>query len=134
MTSRKKRSSIMLDTSACIAFLRGRKPPDAIAERRCGISAVVAAELWAGVFHKGGDKERHKLELLLETVDVLDFDSGAAAATGKVLGELATKGKGIGDFDAQIAGHALHLNATLVTANIRHFQRISGLELFPLRL
>ena len=43
----------MLDTSACIELLRGGPPPGFLAGAACGISAVVEAELWAGVYHRG---------------------------------------------------------------------------------
>jgi predicted nucleic acid-binding protein len=35
----------------------------------------------------------------------------------------------IGDFDSQIAGHALALSVTLVTDNRKHFGRVKGLQL-----
>ena len=38
-----------------------------------------------------------------------------------------------GDFDSQIAGHALSLSLALVTDNLKHFQRVKGLELLAWR-
>ncbi len=118
----------MLDTSACIALLRGNSPPPEIRNAICGISTVVVAELWAGVYHRGGEKERQKIELLLGVVEVIAFDAAAARQTGKVLGELAREGLPIGDFDSQIAGHALAVPAILVTDNVKHFGRVKGLQ------
>jgi len=123
----------MLDTSACIELLRGNAPPEAIRGSRCGISSVVEAELWAGVYHRGGEKERKKVELLLMAVDVIPFESLAALHTGKVLGELARDGLLIGDFDSQIAGHALALSMVLVTDNLKHFKRVKGIRLLEWR-
>jgi len=119
----------MLDTSACIEILRGNSPPERIQGALCGISSVVEAELWAGVYHRGGGNERRKVELLLGAVEVVSFDSKAARLTGKVLGELEGEGLSIGDFDSQIAGHALALSVTLVTDNRKHFGRVKGLQL-----
>ena len=118
----------MLDTSACIALLRGNTPPSEIRDVVCGISTVVEAELWAGVYHRGGEKERQKVELLLGVVKVIPFDSEAALQTGKILGDLAREGQPIGDFDSQIAGHALALAAVLVSDNLKHFGRVKGLQ------
>lgn len=47
--------------------------------------------------------------------------------TGDVV--LAAKGRRIGDFDEMIAAHALALDATLVTDNVRHFSRVAGLRI-----
>jgi tRNA(fMet)-specific endonuclease VapC len=41
---------------------------------------------------------------------------------------LAAKGRRMGDFDEMIAAHALALGTTLVTGNVRHFSRVSGLK------
>ncbi|TVR56064.1 MAG: type II toxin-antitoxin system VapC family toxin [Puniceicoccaceae bacterium] len=130
---REEQPVIMLDTSACVEVLRGRPPPRRIAARSCSVSTIVLAELWGGVFHRGGPNEERKLQLLLETVAIIDFDAACARETGRILGLLAQSGQSIGDFDAQIAGHALHLKATLVTLNLKHFERVPGLHLLPWR-
>lgn len=119
----------LLDTSYCIEILRGSPLPEKWRSHRFCISTVVEAELWAGVYHSGGQAERLKVEKLLSAVERVPFDSAAAEQSGKVLGLLATQGRSIGDFDAQIAGHALALNAHLATKNTKHFQRIEGLKL-----
>ncbi len=45
------------------------------------------------------------------------------------MAELWSAGKPIGDFDAQIAGHAITLKMPLLSHNTQHFKRVSGLEL-----
>jgi tRNA(fMet)-specific endonuclease VapC len=89
----------------------------------------VETELWAGVYHSGGKIERLKVEKLLGTLEILQFDRRAAEASGRILGELGKAGRRIGDFDTQIAGHAIALHAHLVTKNPRHFSRVPGLKL-----
>ncbi len=120
---------VLLDTSWCVEILRGRALPEKWRSHRFCVSSVVEAELWAGVYHSGGKNERVKVEKLLASVERVAFDSKAAEATGEILGTLTKAGKSIGDFDCQIAGHALALKAILATRNRRHFQRIKGLEL-----
>lgn len=120
---------VLLDTSWCIEILRGKTLPDKWRTHRFCISSVVEAELWAGVYHSGGKNERVKVEKLLASVERIAFDSKAAEAAGKILGTLTKAGKSIGDFDCQIAGHALSLKALLATKNRRHFQRIKDLGL-----
>lgn len=121
-------ASVLLDTSACIEILRGNAPPSALKGRQFLLSSVVEAELWAGVFHVGGSKERLKVEKLLAATERIPFDSAAAEATGMVLGKLAKSGRKIGDFDAQIAGHALATGSEVLTRNPGHFARVQGLQ------
>lgn len=121
--------SIMLDTSACIEILRGNEPPASLKRRRFAMSTVVEAELWAGVHHSGGAAEKRKVEKILAAVEIVPFDSKAAEATGNVLGSLTRQGQKIGDFDAQIAGHALATGSPILTKNPRHFSRVEGLKI-----
>ncbi len=120
---------VLLDTSWCIEIMRGNPLPEKWREHRFCISSVVETELWAGVYHSGGKTERIKVEKLLAAAQRVSFGSKAAESTGKILGTLAKEGISIGDFDCQIAGHALALNAHLATKNHRHFQRIENLKL-----
>jgi tRNA(fMet)-specific endonuclease VapC len=120
---------VLLDTSWCIEILRGKTLPDKWRTHRFYISSVVEAELWSGVYHSGAKNERVKVEKLLASVERIAFDSKAAEAAGKILGTLTKARKSIGDFDCQIAGHALSLKALLATKNRRHFQRIKDLGL-----
>lgn len=122
---------ILLDTSAAILLLRGATPPAPIIDERAGISSVVEMELWIGVYHGGGRKERLRVESFLNNTQIFDFDRQAALQSAKIIAELWKIGKPIGDFDSQIAGHALHLKIPLVSDNIRHFERVPGLELIP---
>lgn len=120
---------VLLDTSACIEILRGNAPPEAWKFHRFCISTVIEAELWAGMYHSGGKAEQLKIQRLLASVEILPFDRKAAEATGRVLGTLTKAGQKIGDFDSQIAGHALALNALLATKNSKHFKRVEGLRI-----
>jgi len=121
----------MLDTSAAIEILRGRQPPPALANAPFSISTVVEMELWAGVYHAGGDPERKKVEALLRSATILPFGRKEAHEAAKVLAELTREGLRIGDFDSQIAGHARSLGYPLLSANERHFNRVLKLEVIP---
>ena len=58
-------------------------------------------------------------------------DSGldAARVYGDLRATLERKGTPIGPLDMQIAAHALALDVTLVTNNLREFKRVPGLRL-----
>jgi tRNA(fMet)-specific endonuclease VapC len=122
-------SIAMLDISACIEILRGRMMPESWRFYQFILSTIVEAELWTGVYHSGGEVEKVKVEKLLGTITTVPFDRKAAQSTGQVLAKLAKSGQPIGDFDAQIAGHALSIPCHLVTRNHRHFSRIAELRL-----
>ena len=124
---------ILLDTSAVILLLRGESPKAVILRETVGLSSVVEMELWLGVFHGGGKKERRRVESFLESVRIFEFDSQAAERTARVIADLWSIGKPIGDFDSQIAGHALSLEMPLLSDNAKHFKRVDGLDLVSWR-
>ena len=124
----------MLDTNICIYAIK-HKPynvflqlsqvdPDDVC-----ISSITYAELAHGVFRSSAvDKNRLALMLLLSNIEIIDFDADAAEEYGKVRADLELKGEVIGPLDLMIAGHAKSLNCTLVTNNIKEFQRVKGLK------
>jgi len=81
----------------------------------------------------------HRLQagagLLLERLDrtlppnlpVLPFDFAAARRYGEVRAELEHRGTPLGDADLRIGAIALARGLTVVTGNVRHFQRIPRL-------
>ena len=59
---------------------------------------------------------------------VLPFDGDAARRYGEVRAELECQGTPLGEADLRIGAIALSRGLTVVTGNIRHFQRIPGLS------
>ena len=57
----------------------------------------------------------------------LDYDQAAARKYGELRAHLDKQGTPIGPLDQQIAAHALSLGLTLVTNNLREFERVPGL-------
>ncbi len=64
---------------------------------------------------------------LLPNLPVLPFDVAAAQRYGGIRAELERQGTPVGDADLRIAAIALARSLTVVTGNIRHFQRVPGL-------
>ena len=58
---------------------------------------------------------------------VLPFDQESAEEYGRLRAHLESRGTPIGDADTQIAAIALANDLTVVTANVRHFERVPGL-------
>lgn len=119
-----------LDSSVCIAILRGRSAiRDLPADDQTVISAVVAAELWTGAFKSGQSHPQHSLVAqFIESFPVLDFSSHAAQHYGEIRADLEVKSRIIGPQDLLIAAHARSLGATLITANVGEFKGVKGLK------
>jgi tRNA(fMet)-specific endonuclease VapC len=125
---------VMLDTNTCIYAMK--KNPAVlsrfVAEHPMGIaiSAITEGELWFGV-ENSVHTERNTETLLafLATVETFPFDTRAAAEYGRVRSKLKRAGTPIGDRDMLIASHAKAEGLTIVTNNVREFERIEGLIL-----
>ena len=124
----------LLDTNICI-YVINAKPATVLARLfehevdGLGISAITASELYWGVCKSGSVRNRATLEKFLSPLVVLDYDLGAARKYGELRAYLEQQGTPIGPLDQQIAAHALALDITLVTNNVREFQRVPGLRL-----
>ena len=97
--------------------------------RMC-ISAVTLAELLHGV-EKSERRERNRaaVEDFGARLDVLPYGDKAAAHYGEIRAGLERKGTPIGVNDLHIAAHARSEGLTLVTNNMREFERVEGLRL-----
>jgi tRNA(fMet)-specific endonuclease VapC len=73
------------------------------------------------------DIERVRITRFLESVDVISLDEHAARVFGDLKAQLERAGRGLADADLLIAAICLANNATLVTGNTGHFERIPGL-------
>jgi len=95
-----------------------------------GLSVVSLAELYEGVYYsRDPQRSQQQLEAFLTSVAVLEVDEEICKVFGKHRGTLRRRGLIIGDFDLLIAATCLHQGLTLLTDNLRHFQRIEGLEI-----
>ncbi len=124
---------LLLDTDTVSYALRGhgRVEERLLGHRpsEIGVSAITVAELRFGA-HKRGSRKLHQLiDSFLAPVVQVPFDSRAADRYGELAAELQRRGKGIEMAGAMIAAHALEIGVTLVTHNVRHFDRIEGLEI-----
>ncbi|WP_432650433.1 type II toxin-antitoxin system tRNA(fMet)-specific endonuclease VapC [Huintestinicola sp.] len=125
----------MLDTNICIYAIKHRPPQ--VLERlkehepsEICISAITYAELVHGVEKSAAvEKNRLALTLLLSNIEIIDFDSNAANEYGNIRAALEKAGTPIGPLDMMIAGHARSLSYTVVTNNVREFERVSGLRI-----
>lgn len=64
----------------------------------------------------------------LDRMTILPWDNAAADTFAKVRVRLEKLGTPIGFADTMIGAHALSLKATLITNNLKHFQKVKGLS------
>ena len=125
----------LLDTDGCIELIRRRPPKliDRLTKRQpgdVGLSWITTAELWFGAAKSSDpEKNRQALKGFLVPFEIVPFDETAAAAYGEIRAALEKAGTTIGSMDLLIGAHAASLGVTLVTANIREFRRIRGLQI-----
>ncbi|WP_176593425.1 type II toxin-antitoxin system VapC family toxin [Sphingobium sp. EM0848] len=105
---------------ACITQL----PDDAVAT-----SVIVAGELRFGAERRGSARLTAQLEGILRRLPVLPLGEDADCHYGALRAALERQGTPIGGNDMFIAAHALALDATLVTDNVREFARVPGLRI-----
>lgn len=125
----------MLDTDTCIHIVKHRPTAlrdklENIASGEIAVSGIVVAELAYGIEHSAHKRHnRQALDEFLSHIVLEDWPTEAASEYGKVRSHLRRKGTPIGAMDLLIAAHALHTGATLVTGNIREFQRVPRLKM-----
>ena len=125
---------ILLDTNICIYMIRNN-PPEVrkhfqhAAPGDVFISSVTVAALQYGV-EKSIAKEKNAsaLEAFLLPLVILHFDMDAAVVYGKIRTLLERRGTPIGGMDMLIAAQAIAHDFTLITHNLKEFQRIPNLK------
>ena len=96
-------------------------------------SAVVCGELLAGA--RGTSNPdlwlgRYRTQVF-SRITILPFDVACAEKYGEVRAALRAAGTPIGEPDTLIGATALAHDLTVVSANVKHFKRIPGLEVRP---
>lgn len=124
----------LLDTNIASAFIKDRHSLGdnkfLLQETEWAISSITHLELRFGMLSLPlADGRRRLISQFLFGAPVLDFDARASDAAAQVRIDLKRSGSQIGYYDPLIAGHALSLNAILVTANSKHFAHVQGLEI-----
>lgn len=124
----------LLDTNICIYAQKGvpsvLRNIQANWQDGLAISAITLAELEHGVAASSNpQKNAIALMQMLAILDILPFDSDAAAEYGAINAALRRQGTPIGTMDTLIAAHGKAANLIVVTHNTREFRRVDGLQL-----
>jgi tRNA(fMet)-specific endonuclease VapC len=122
----------MLDTDSISFAMRGEghvneRMVQHLPTKLC-LSAITLAELRYGASHRQSLRIQNAIDRITRVVKVEPFDERCAAQFGIIAADLNRRGESLSKFDALIAAHALTIDATLVTNNVKHFARIHGLR------
>jgi len=126
---------IVFDTTVLIAIERSPHQIEKVISGRenepFGISVITAFELLHGVHRANSEKRRLKREAFVEKVieifPIYPFDLGAARIYARIWANLAQKGIVIGAHDLMIASTCISLGFSVLTSNIRDYEKIEGL-------
>ena len=113
----------LLDTNACIKYLKGDSLP--VLQKLCSLPRhkvvlcdIVKVELYYGAYKSANtEKNLAVLDRLFNEFDNLPFDDKAVIKCAQIRAQLAAKGTPIGPYDFQIAAITLVNNLILVTHN-----------------
>ena len=95
------------------------------------VSAISIAEIVYGA-RKGPHTDKHLRNLenvLLPSINIVDFDLKAAYIAGEIRADLETRGEPLSFTDIQIAAIAISNHLVLITGNTGHFSRIPVLKI-----
>jgi tRNA(fMet)-specific endonuclease VapC len=126
---------VLIDSSVLIEHERGRIDLQApLAGRESEeffLSVVSASELLHGVHRAPNASVRARrsafVEAVLERFPLLAIDLATARTHAQLGAELASQGAPIGPNDLWLAAAAVAHGLTLVTGNVREFERVPGL-------
>lgn len=124
--------SFLLDTNAIVTLLRTRA--SRLSERvhsrnrsELATSSISVFELYFGAF-KSARRDEYLSKLDSLGLEIVPFGSEDAKHAGDIRAALRTHGTPIGPYDLLIAGQARARNLTLITNNLREFQRVADLR------
>ena len=125
----------LLDTNICI-YISKHHPIEVVKRfERLQVGEAVMSLITYGELRYGAERSQHrdkalqKITRLIELLPVLSLDTSVAEHYSRIRAALTTAGIPIGGNDLWIAAHALALNLTLVSNNLKEFQHIAGLKL-----
>ena len=123
----------LLDTNVISELVR--QPAGTVATRIAEVgensictSIVVAAELRYGGTKSGSKQLSDRVSLLLSAIEILPLEPPADQRYAEIRYHLSRQGTPIGPNDLLIAAHALAVDLTLVTENLREFERVPSLR------
>lgn len=124
----------LLDTSVCVFFLRGKLNLDEIIKEKgrenCFISEITVAELLYGAENSDNPAKSHKtVDAFVKGISIIPI-YGSIKRYAKEKVRLKNTGKPMHDeFDLLIGVTAIENKLTLITDNVKDFERLDGIKI-----
>jgi tRNA(fMet)-specific endonuclease VapC len=127
----------LLDTCVVSDFYEGcdktSKKIKRLTPNDIGISIITVAEVEYGIARIRGTKKAESIskfsEELFKAIKVISIDYEIAKVAGCLRSDLEKVGTPIGAYDLLIAATAKYYDLTVVTSNIREFERVEDLKI-----
>ncbi len=130
---------VCLDTTFLIDFIKGRIEANVMAnnlgnrEEIITIATPSIVELFKGIYLRENIKniepnEIDKIKNVISSFSILDLDRVSAILAGEIEADLINRGEMIDIEDIMIGAIAKQNGEKLITKNVKHFERIKGLE------
>jgi len=125
----------LIDTSILVLGERRRLDLDALIRERGDddvfISVVTVSELLHGVYraidHQVRERRSRWVENVIQRFEILLIDLDTARVHAKLWAELLSQGTPVGSHDLWLAATCMTHDLSVLTANARDFDRVSGL-------
>jgi len=126
---------ICLDTDVMSAIVRPGGGPLQLA-RKLGVldaseqctTAITVGELVYGARKRQNPRLESDIDRTLAEVRVQPFEEAAARVFAEIRVQLESQGQRLDDADLRIAAICVAHDLTLITGNVRHFERVPGLR------
>jgi len=126
----------LIDSDVLIYFLKGKQE---VVQRLSQIpiddlyiSRINYTELIYGAYNSSKiDQNLKVIEPFLDSFKILEFTKTSSLVFAKEKARLKKNGNIIADMDLMIASIAIENDCTLISNNIKHFDRVQNLELEP---
>jgi len=119
----------LIDSDVLINFLKGKKEDIEILKKlkshERGTSVICIGEIFEGL----NEKQKSEFLKIIGLIDIYNIDLKTAAKFAEIRKELRKTGNLIDNFDLLIAATCLVNDLTLITNNLKHFERIEGLKI-----
>ena len=125
----------LVDTDYIADYLKGYQAATTVLEKLVadgiGFSIITFAEVYEGIYY-GHNRSQHEqgFRRFLTTTPLFPITRSIARQFAIIRGDLRAKGLLIPDPDLYIAATAIQHNLTLVTRNLKDYDRIPNLDIY----
>ena len=123
----------LLDSDTCIGLLKGDQAVVKAwraCEDQCALSSMTIGELYYGAFKSTvREEELKRVDRFVDIFPEIRPSRRSMRRFGEIKASLEQKGTRLADADIIIASTAIEEGLSLVTGNVRHYNRIEGLAI-----